>query len=76
MEKVNRKKIKIGSEIIILRGHNRRLKAVLIDIDYLSEIGSYEDRHTVKMVKSGKIFYCVRDDYDRWESKQKNRSIK
>ena len=58
--------IEIGSEIRILRGENRGRKAILIDIDYLSEMGSYRDRHTVKMVKSGEEFDCVREFYERW----------
>jgi len=59
--------IKVGSEIRILKGENRGRKAILVDIDYMSEIGSYPDRHTVRMVKSKDEFDCVSGYYESWK---------
>jgi len=56
--------IKIGSEIRMLIDEYRGKKARLIDIDYLSEIGSYRDRHTVEIVDTGEEFDCVRECYE------------
>lgn len=58
--------IEIGQEIRILRGEYRNRKAILIDVDYLSLYGSSRDRHTVRMVKSGEEFDCVREFYEKW----------
>ena len=60
------KPIKIGDFIRIKKGKYRGRKAILIDIDYLSEIGSYRDRHTVKVLKDGYEYDCVRECYEIW----------
>lgn len=60
------KPINIGDFIRIKKGEYRGRKAVLVDIDYLSETGCYRDRHTVRIVKDGYEYDCVRECYERW----------
>lgn len=58
--------IKVGDFIRIKKGEYRGRKAVLVGIDYLSEIGCYRDRHTVKILKDGYKYDCVRECYEHW----------
>jgi hypothetical protein len=44
--------------------HNR--KAQIIDIDHLSQMGSYRDRYSLEMCKSKEEFDCVREDFEKW----------
>ncbi len=58
--------VQVGDKIKILTGSNRGRKAVVHDIDYLSQTGAYRDRYTVKMIKSGDEFDCVRECFILW----------
>jgi len=61
--------MQVGDVVVMVyekRENVRGRKAEIIDIDYLSSIGSYPDRYTVKMCKSGVEFDCTRDMFVPW----------
>lgn len=58
--------MKIGDSVKILFGKYYGRKALIIDIDYLSTMGSYPDRYTVKMCKSKEEFDCTKNAFCKW----------
>ena len=51
-----------------VRGKTRNRKAELIGIDELSSMGSYPDRYTVSMCKTGEEIDCTRQVIERWQA--------
>ncbi len=52
-----------GNYVKMTKGKDKGRKAVIIDIDYMSLIGSYQDRYTIRIVKSGEEYDTISTNF-------------